>query len=188
MQAFKFIFALGLLMSVSLQAADPWKSIAIVSMANKPIIRAELNGEEAFFLVDTGSELSILDTQVSSDYHFAVRELPDMWAIHSISFNGHTRRMQGVDVVKLSFGETRIKTRWYGSEMTELVRSIRKKTGINIVGIIGSDIMKKYGFQIDFSEQVIRFREPMKAQVVKSKRLIVEPATAAPGSDWAMEQ
>ena len=152
------ILTLVFVMGISLQAADPWESVAIVSMANKPIISTMLNGKEAFFLIDTGSGLSIMDVEAASTYHFAVHELPDMWAIHSISLNGHTRRMEGVGAVKLFLGESQIKTRWYGTDIAALVQSIKKKTGIPIVGIIGSDVMKKYGFQIDFDHMMIRFR------------------------------
>ena len=160
MQASKILLALVLMMGLSMQAADPGESIAIVSMAGKPIVSANLNGKEAFFLLDTGSDLSIMNTQSAHGYRYAVRELPDIWAIHSINLNGETRRMQAVDSAKLFLGQTRIRTRWYGTDISALARSIRKKTGIEIVGIIGSDVMKKYGFQIDFASQVVHFQEP----------------------------
>jgi len=43
-------------------------------------------------------------------------------------------------------------------DMYRLVHSIHAKTGIKIAGIIGSDMMKKYKFKIDYAEKKIYCR------------------------------
>lgn len=171
MNSVRLVLAISFALCVSMKSAEPCTTIDIVSLSKKPIVKAMLNGKEAYFLLDTGSDLSILNTQLSEDYRFATTELPDIWQVYSIGLQGNTGKMMGIGAAKVYLGDTRIRTRWLGADMQALTNSIRKKTRIKIVGIIGSDVMKKYEFVIDYAGQKIQLRDPKRAPKTESPEL-----------------
>ena len=131
-----------------------YEYIEIVDLKSKPIIKGHLNGKKAYFLLDTGSDLSFLNSQDEKNYAFKI----DRKAKNHIQFAGISGNMYGVkkvEMAKLRLGTQMILARYMSYDMQNIVDSFEKRTGKKISGIIGSDIMKNYGFKIDYEKRLV---------------------------------
>lgn len=131
-----------------------YEYIEIVNLESKPIIKGFLNGKKAFFLLDTGSDLSFLNSESETDYDFKINRNTQS----HIQFAGMGGRIYGVrkvDMAKLRLGTQLIYARYMSYDMQNIVDAFEKRTGKKICGIIGSDIMRNYGFKIDYEKRQV---------------------------------
>lgn len=175
MKTITFYFCLMLAAPV-LHAQLDYESVTIVSLEDKPIIRTTLNGKEAFFLLDTGSSLSILDATQSKKFGYECSPQRSTRKIHAVFLDGSREALRHASDVNLWVGSKPVRTSFVACQLSELVRSMREKNKISIVGIIGSDIMQIYGFRIDYDKREVWLRNPMSpnrnsAQVVQNDSL-----------------
>jgi len=130
--------------------------VDIVYLEDKPIIAASLNGKVAYFLVDTGSDISIIDENVAEEYGFRTIVNNDLnYQIEGLQ--GNKKALKWAKGCELIMGKGEIKARFFTLDIQHLSNSLRKKTHIKIQGIIGSDIMKKYNFRIDYKNLKIGY-------------------------------
>lgn len=132
--------------------------VQAVYFAGKPIVRGSLNGKEAFFLLDTGSDLSILHTRMARTYGFAISSKVYRRPIHGIQ--GETNFVKPIRHANLTLGGHALETSFKGMDIGPLVASIRRKTTFQIAGIIGVDVLMRYGFAIDFQQRQVTFLPP----------------------------
>lgn len=135
-----------------------YEYIEIVNLDRKPIVEARLNGKSAYFLIDTGSDISILNKDDRHEYGF--RLFTQKADNHNsvgvgVGVGGKTSAFIDTHRVQLELGSTRINTRYMAYDLSAIVQGIHKNTGIEIAGIIGSDVMKRYGIIVDFRNKQI---------------------------------
>ncbi len=120
----------------------------------KPIIQADINGKKGYFLVDTGSEISVIN---SSDLKKYKLEANKTYGDHkrAIGFNGETTAVMKIKNADVIFGEQYDHDDFYSLNISELVRSIEAKTNIKISGIMGTDLLTKYNCVIDYNQRHI---------------------------------
>lgn len=130
--------------------------IEFVHLDRKPIVAARVNGIETYLMVDTGSDISVLNQNVSDEFGF-VPSVNNEVSYHIEGLNGEKKSISWAKKVKVSLGSSEIRARFYSMDLSNLVNSVKKKTHITIQGIIGSDIMKKYDFRVDYRNKKIGF-------------------------------
>ena len=129
-------------------------TIEIVCLEKVPIIKVHLNGKTSYFVLDSGSDISIFNSKDAKRYSFIVKNT----ASRDVKgFSGDRQGIYGVSEVKLTLGDQVLKTSFFASNLDHLVQHLEKSTSIKVSGIIGLDLMKKYNFEIDYQNKSLRF-------------------------------
>ena len=115
-----------------------------------PIVEGKLNGKKTYFLIDTGSTISVLDVSKRKDYGFRIFRYITK-KLHG--FGGSSLDLWLLYDVDLLIGEKIITTKYAGTHLQELRRQINIKTGYEISGILGSDAIRDFGIIVDFVSQ-----------------------------------
>ncbi|HLT71143.1 MAG TPA: retropepsin-like aspartic protease [Cyclobacteriaceae bacterium] len=141
-----------------------YEYIRIINLQQKPIIEGTLNGKRAYFLLDTGSDFTLLNEGMSQRYGFSALEGQLGESAHkALGVGGKIVSFRSVHNAAIVLGSTQLSTNCRTYDMSRLVDVIRKKSGVEIVGIIGSDAMKRHGVIIDYGNRevgVILRRKP----------------------------
>lgn len=117
-----------------------------------PIISLYNNNIRLNFLVDSGSNISYIDTNIFNDYKLEYKKLDK-----SINCFG----LEGVETIgnyceitfyfnKLKFKETLVM-----NDLSQAFNKIEERNNIRIHGILGSDFLMKYKYNIDYKNMII---------------------------------
>jgi|GEM_PF-1715771 len=112
-----------------------------------PIVECTLNSKKAYFLIDTGSTITVLDLSQKKGYGFFTHK---RLSKELYGFGGKHLGVWSVLDVNLKIGGRFVATPFLGVSLSQLKESISKRTGYTITGIIGSDVIRDYGIIIDF--------------------------------------
>jgi hypothetical protein len=148
-----FLTSLFLSSFNSVQLAE-YEYIEIINLERKPLIEGILNGKKAYFLLDTGSDLSFLNSNEENNYAFNLSR-KSARNIHLSGMGGNVFGLKNVEDARLQLGSQIIYARYLSCDMQQIVDSLNKTSDTKICGIIGSDIMKNYGFKIDFENKLV---------------------------------
>ena len=117
---------------------------------NRLIIEAEINGKNACFLVDTGASVGLIDKEKKKKYG-----LKEGFRYHGtlIGAGGEMKDVKHCD----TFVEFEGKTipQFLLADISNVVKSIKRETGIEILGIISLPQMKIVGLGIDANDMEI---------------------------------
>lgn len=151
-----------ILLACSIQLVGQYKeNIKIESLRKKPIIEAELNGKKGYFIVDTGSDITIVDK--NSLKRYGLTEKKRKTDHKAVGFNGSTMDVAKVHDGELIIGKCFSTQSLYSIQLERLKHSIREKTGIKIIGIIGADVLLKYNSVIDYDKKFVTLLNKDKA-------------------------
>ena len=131
--------------------------LKMISVDDQPIVLGKLNGKKAYFLVDSGADISLIDASQKKKYGIRTTDL-DLTnrEIYDLS-SKHKKVVPVAKEVQVRLCDELVKGRFLVLDIETLVDAIRRSNGIKIAGIIGSDVMKKYAFLIDYGEKEVRF-------------------------------
>ena len=122
---------------------------------SKPIVKMTLNGKKIWALLDTGTEMTILDVNVSDQYDFKTYiNTNSKYVVPGVGANNFYQ-MHQVRNVELKYGDTKLDRKVYAYNLANVVGSIRERTGKKITAIIGSDMMSAYGFVINLGDKTV---------------------------------
>jgi len=130
-----------------LEADDGKRKISFTLYKNVPIVTALLNNKKAYFLLDSGASINILDVSSSEKYGFTFIEDNDTTMIGI----GGSKGISTVSNYNITCNDRDIKIEFVGGNL----KGIRKS--INIVGIIGSRYFKKHNAIINFNTKTIEY-------------------------------
>lgn len=149
------ILLLTCIANIQAQNLD-YEYINIVHLDRKPIVAATVNGKKAFFLIDTGSDISLLDERNADIFAFRIANGKD--EIHNVeSINGLKENLRRVKFCTVALGSSEMKNTFFAMDLSKLVALVRQKSHIKIHGIIGSDVMRRYDFTIDYHTHKVGF-------------------------------
>lgn len=117
----------------------------INSMSEKRlIVEGKVNGKDACFLIDTGASVGMIDYAKRYDYDLKVGR---RYGGTLIGAGGEMRNVKHCDTfVNL---EDKVVPQFLLADISEVVKSINRETGIEILGIISLPQMKMVGLNID---------------------------------------
>lgn len=134
-----------------------YEYVPVINWQYKPIIKANLNGKPAFFLVDTGSDYTVLHSKTADRFNFeALLASRDQHQV--LGFSGTPNTVYRAKDVNLVIGTTPVKALFQTYDLSGVVQSLYNRIHVKVAGIIGSDVMKRYGFIIDYQKQTIAIR------------------------------
>lgn len=143
----------ALFFSISLTAQFS-ENIRIKSLSSKPIVQVEINGKKGYFIVDTGSDISIINTTQLRRYDLESKKVYNTDR-RAIGINGRTEGVMKIDKVKVDLSESFAHDTFYSLNIDRIATSIEAKTNYRIVGIIGADVLIKYNCIIDYNQRHI---------------------------------
>jgi hypothetical protein len=119
-----------------------------------PVIEGTLNGKRAFFIIDTGASVSLLDESVSDHFGFKVICRIN----HQVEGLGGSARLSQAFNYRVQLGTLNIKNiQFHTKNMSDFVAVIRESENIDIAGIIGSDVFDRYKIAIDYRRNTISY-------------------------------
>ena len=114
------------------------------------IVEGKVNGKEAFFLVDTGASVGLMDENQRDDYGL-VRGRKYSGTI--VGACGEMRNVRHCDTF-VHFGG-KVIPQFLLADIGGVVKSIKKETGIEILGIISLPQMSMIGMNIDINSSEV---------------------------------
>lgn len=141
-------------LTASHEPATDRYSIDIVCLKKVPIVKVTLNGKTAYFVLDSGSDVSLLHKSDAFDYAFS----PKKRATKSIiGVSGGNQPLYEAPDIVLKMAGHNLQTQFYATDLSTVVEALTISTGIAVSGIIGIDLMRKYGFEIDYMGEKLFF-------------------------------
>lgn len=114
------------------------------------IVEGLVNGRAAYFLIDTGASVGLMDYDQRKDYELEVGRK------FSGTVVGAGGEMRGVKHCNTFVHmEDKVIPQFLLADIGDVVKSIKRETGIEILGIISLPQMKMCGIQIDANDNLI---------------------------------
>ena len=114
------------------------------------IIEGLVNGKEAYFLIDTGASVGMMDYGKRYDYDLKVGR---RYGGTLMGVGGEMRNVRHCDTF-LHVGD-RVVPQFLLADISGVVESIQRETGIEILGIISLPQMKMANLSIDCNDNEI---------------------------------
>jgi hypothetical protein len=134
-------------------------SFTFVQRGHKPIVKGSINGKEAYFLLDTGADVTLLHAGDAQRYTFTTRQTGSQpYSIRGIG--GYLPGAGQVVGAKLFFAHLPLDWQPKAVDLSSIIVHVRQKTSYRISGIIGTDMMRHYGFVIDYAENKVHVKKP----------------------------
>lgn len=123
----------------------------IKSKSNKRlIIEVEVNGKGAYMLIDTGASVGFMDSKQRKDYGLIVgKDYPGT----VVGAGGEIYNIKYCNTI-VTF-ENKTIPQFLLADLSNVVKSIKKETGLEILGIISLSQMKIAGLGIDANDNEI---------------------------------
>ena len=141
--------------SLSGQRTVKMNSLKIHNLS-KLIVKASVNGKNGFFLIDTGSSISLINSSQLKRYKLEENPFDHRKAI---GVNGSRVLIRKVSNSNVVLGESFSHDNFYSMDLSRISASILAETGIKIVGIIGADLLIKYNGVIDYNQRYLTLAE-----------------------------
>lgn len=131
------------------------KYVTFRTIKKIPVIEGKINGKRALFIVDTGASVSILNESLSKRFGFKYVSTPSSQRVLGLGGDAAVRLAFNCDV---EFGDIRVSgIRFHSQPLGEVVKAIREHEQIEIAGIIGGNIIQRYGITINYRNSTISF-------------------------------
>lgn len=114
------------------------------------IVEALVNGRAAHFLIDTGASVGLMDYGQRKDYGLDVGRKYDGTIVGA---GGEMRGVRHCNTF-VDFGGKQV-PQFLLADISPVVDSIRRETGLEILGIMSLPQMKMTGIQIDTNDNLI---------------------------------
>ncbi len=133
------------------------RRITFRMIGNKiPMIQARLNNRPAWFIVDTGASITLLNATES--LHFEVAAYKSSREATELSGFSNRFDISLTAICRLEIGNLLIRHRVYVSnEMDRLFEMIEKHERIRVAGILGSDILARYLMNINYGTRTLSY-------------------------------
>lgn len=114
------------------------------------IIEGKVNGKDAYFLIDTGASVGMIDYGQRYDYDLKVGR---RYGGTLMGAGGEMRNVRHCDTF-LHVGD-KVVPQFLLADISGVVESIQRETGIEILGIISLPQMKLCGISLDCNDNLI---------------------------------
>ena len=154
------LFIMGI--SHTIPAQDKYELVDVVVMRDQPIVKGKMNGKPAYFLLDTGSDITLLNTGDAKKYGYSYRNRSDLRGYRLSGLGKSTKEVLGIYNVDLQLGSQKIKDTFIAYDLSNIIYSLSLSAGtsIKINGIIGSRVLKRHGFVIDYDLNEVKMKLP----------------------------
>ena len=114
------------------------------------IVEGLVNGKSACFLVDTGASVGMMDYDQRKDYDLVVG---NRFNGTIVGAGGEMRNVRHCDTFLIL--QNKVIPQFLLADISPVVKSIKRETGIEVLGILSLPQMKMAGIQIDANDNLI---------------------------------
>jgi hypothetical protein len=150
----KALLILLLLVETLAAYTQEHRVVKIKSLQSKPIVEVTLNGKKAYFIIDTGADISVINAAVAEKYGFET--VKDYSGYTAKGISNHDEKFMKVKNALVLLDSVQMRTEFFAFDMEHLAKSIEERTTYRVVGIIGADLLVRYGFVIDYGTRMLR--------------------------------
>jgi hypothetical protein len=129
---------------------------SLLIIRNIPIILGAINNKPAYFLIDTGASITMLNESVSSTYKFKVVNNLYFAGYEIVGMGGRTF-IKEVRTARLRLGIHELNFINKASDLEGISEQFAD-SDIIIAGIIGTDVLYALGSKIDLEARIIVFK------------------------------
>lgn len=122
---------------------------------NVPLVKGTLNGKLAYFIIDSGSSLSMLDEKQIEEYEFTI--VVDVSNNQVAGIGGMLSAPHTVSDAKVTIGGIEVVADFKAQDLQAMTRSIKTHAGFDVVGIVGSDWLANNNLVINYARKTISF-------------------------------
>ena len=123
-----------------------------LNLVDLPIITFYYKDIKLNFLVDTGSNMSIINSTALKGEVLKTNKV-------FTSINGIGGSSKAISLeLKIAYKDRVFETDFYSMNMDKAFSPIKEQNGVNVHGILGNDFFVKYKYIIDFEEYVVKYK------------------------------
>jgi hypothetical protein len=159
-----------LLFACCLAQAQEVLSFPLAYHEGKPTVRMILNGKPVALLLDTGSDLTILNEKIAPRMGFRTRPLPrGKGEVKGIGFG--TTNLEVALGAQLEVAGRPLFTPILSTDLSQVDRGFSPYRKVPLAGIIGADLMQQYGLVIDYeaAQVQMQFDVPLEAETLMAR-------------------
>lgn len=116
------------------------------------VIQGQLNGKNAYFLVDCGSEATILAKSQEQVFGFVSSEDNNN---SNVDWSGNAVPMCWAEHAKILVGGIEYNRNIHSADIDNLLANVSRRSGRNVIGILGADFLSHNHLVIDYSTRTI---------------------------------
>ena len=152
--AIQFVMVILLCGCISPRNTNAINQMFFRTVGRIPVVEGKINGKCAYFIVDTGASVSILNQSVSDHFGFNYIVKVDQ---NILGLGGQARLNEATNC-NVEFGSLKLNGIVFCTKpLSDFVAFIRQRENITVAGIIGADVFTRYNITIDFKTQMISF-------------------------------
>ena len=120
-----------------------------MDLTNLPIVVFYQGDKKFNFLLDTGATLSVINqAALESITHTTTNETGELYGVDGV------KREVSYASINLAYKNKDYTEEFQVLDMQEAIDQVKAESGVNMVGIIGSEFFRKYKYILDFDELV----------------------------------
>lgn len=151
-------------------------TLDMMAQDEKPLISVRINGQDAYFLVDTGSDVSLLFAEYKVAFDFQTKDGTPSGLKSITGVQGRSVALQRTYHARVEAEGCYFPVRFPALQGGRYLEVVAKNNKLQIVGIIGVDLMRQLKMQIDYGTNKVtmvfpdRVCEKRKGDVASSER------------------
>lgn len=130
-------------------------STSLIDNENTPIVKFKNKNSEVKFIIDTGSEISIID----DDYYCKHLQYFEYVTNTDCDINTLSGTVSSGVIIATTVLDDSLYTKFYITDIDNIKKEIFISTGKNIDGILGCDFLYRNKSVIDFKHKVLSNKE-----------------------------
>lgn len=120
-----------------------------MDLTSLPIVTFYQGDKKFNFLLDTGATLSVINqATLESITHTTTNETGELYGVDGV------KREVSYASINLAYKNKDYTEEFQVLDMQEVIDQVKAESGVNMVGIIGSEFFRKYKYVLDFDELV----------------------------------
>ena len=120
-----------------------------MDLTNLPIVTFYQGDKKFNFLLDTGATLSVINqAALESITHTTTNETGELYGVDGV------KREVSYASINLAYKNKDYTEEFQVLDMQEAIDQVKAESGVNMVGIIGSEFFRKYKYILDFNELI----------------------------------
>lgn len=144
------VFSLLCLFFLPGSKAQTTVELDMMSQDDKPLVSVRINGQTGYFLVDTGSDISLLFAEFQESFGFQTNEGTPSGLKNITGVQGRSVALQRTYNARVEAEGCFFPIRFPALEGGRYLDIVKKNSNLRIVGIIGVDLMRRLRVQIDY--------------------------------------
>lgn len=120
-----------------------------MDLTNLPIVTFYQGDKKFNFLLDTGATLSVINqAALESITHTTTDKAGELFGVDGV------KREVSYASINLAYKNKDYTEEFQVLDMQEAIDQVKAESGVNMVGIIGSEFFRKYKYVLDFDELI----------------------------------